>query len=157
MTIRRAPVMVMIPPPMIYAAVFAVGLLANRLAPWSPRWMAGEAVHWCGWVLVALGAVLAAASVGLFRLRRTTLNPAGQPAMLVTSGPFALSRNPMYVALTVEYLGAALAFGQAWPLPLLAVPLAVVNFAVIPFEEARMAGTFGEAYAEYRRRVRRWV
>lgn len=48
---------------------------------------------------------------GLFVLRRTTLNPVGQPALFVASGAYAWTRNPMYVGVTLVYLGAALALG----------------------------------------------
>jgi protein-S-isoprenylcysteine O-methyltransferase Ste14 len=90
-------------------------------------------------------------------LRRTTLHPTGQPARLVVSGAHARSRNPMYLSLAVVYVGLALALGRAWPLALVIVPWASMNWVVIPFEEARLRETFGEDYADYCRRVRRWI
>ena len=61
--------------------------------------MAG--VHWAGWALAVAGFLLAFAAAGRFVFRRTTLNPARQPAHLVVSGAHAWSRNPMYLALTI--------------------------------------------------------
>jgi len=55
------------------------------------------------------------------------------------------------------YLGAALALGKLWPLVLVVLPWATTNWIVIPFEEARLRNTFGQAYVDYCRRVRRWV
>jgi protein-S-isoprenylcysteine O-methyltransferase Ste14 len=95
--------------------------------------------------------------VGRFVLQRTTLHPTGQPARLVVNGPHARSRNPMYLSLTVVYVGLALAIGRAWPLALAVLPWASMNWAVIPFEEARLRETFGQAYVDYCRRVRRWI
>ena len=90
-------------------------------------------------------------------LRRTTLDPTGEPARLVVNGAHAWSRNPMYLSLTVVYIGLALALGRAWPLILVPVPWACMNWGVIPFEEGRLTETFGEAYVDYCRRVRRWI
>ena len=101
--------------------------------------------------------VLAAAAAGRFVLRRTTLNPIGEPSRLVASGAHAWSRNPMYLALTVVYIGLALSIGRAWPLILVVLPWASMNWAVIPFEEARLSATFGQDFADYCRRVRRWI
>ena len=86
------------------------------------------------------------AAAGRFVLRGTTLHPTGQPARLVVSGAHAWSRNPMYLSLTVIYVGLALALGRAWPLVLVVLPWASMNWAVIPFEEARLRETFGEDY-----------
>jgi len=147
----------LIPPPILYAVTFAAGMGLERLATWAPAWTRAPALHGLGWVLAGCGAVLALASAGMFGLRRTTLKPWGRAAQLVDSGPFALSRNPMYVSLTLAYLGLALGLGKFWPLVLLILPVAVMNAVVIPFEEARMRDAFGQSYADYCRRVRRWV
>ena len=90
-------------------------------------------------------------------LRGTTLNPAGQPARLVVNGAHGWSRNPMYLSLTIIYAGLALALGRAWPLVLVILPWASMNWIVIPFEETRLRETFGQDYADYCRRVRRWI
>ena len=90
-------------------------------------------------------------------VRRTTLNPAGQPAHLVVTGAHAWSRNPMYLALTLIYVGLAPALGEAWPLILVVLPWAAMNWVVIPFEEARLRETFAQTYVDYCRRVRRWI
>jgi len=100
---------------------------------------------------------MAASSVGLFAFRRTTLNPAGQPAKLITSGAYRWSRNPIYVGLTLIYVGAALVLGQVWTLLLLAPPWTAMNWVVIPFEEARLRVAFGQPYVDYCRQVRRWI
>lgn len=93
-----------------------------------------------------------------FRLANTQLLP-NSPVnnSLVTGGIFALTRNPMYLAMTVFALGGALWFGR---IPMLAAPLlmfAVANWVFIPFEEAKMRRQFGEAFDAYCKRVRRWI
>jgi len=153
----RPPLLLLIPPPILYAAFFGVGLALDRLAPWSPSWMQGGLAHWIGSLCLLASAIFGVASLGLFGLRRTTVIPQGHPARLVTEGPFAISRNPMYVALTLLYCGAAILIARAWPLLLAVGPVAVMQLVVIPFEERRMSEAFGQAYADYCRRVRRWL
>ncbi len=157
MASRHAPILAIIPPPAQYALTFLVGIGLDRLMPWRPAWMAIGAVQWAGLALAVAGCSLAAAAAGRFVLRRTTLHPTGQPVRLVISGPHAWSRNSMYLSLTVVYVGLALAVGRAWPLVLAVVPCASMNWAVIPFEEARLRETFGQDYVDYCRRVRRWI
>jgi protein-S-isoprenylcysteine O-methyltransferase Ste14 len=154
---RRAPIPAIIPPPAQFAVTFLVGIGLDRLIPWRPAWMAIGGAHWAGLALTVAGCSLAVAAAGRFVLRGTTLHPTGQPARLVVSGAHAWSRNPMYLSLTVVYVGLALALGRAWPLVLVILPWALMNWAVIPFEEARLRETFGEDYADYCRRVRRWI
>jgi protein-S-isoprenylcysteine O-methyltransferase Ste14 len=153
----RRPLLLLIPPPILYAAFFGVGLVLDRLAPWSPTWMQSEPARWIGGLATVAAAVLGPASLGLFWLRRTTVIPHGDPARLVTDGPFAISRNPMYVALTLLYCGAAILMARAWPLALAIGPVAVMQRVIIPFEERRLGEAFGRAYADYCRRVRRWL
>ena len=137
--------------------MFLVGIGLDWFAPWRPSWAATNGARWAGLVLVVAGCALSAAAAGRFVLRRTTLHPTGQPARLVVSGAHAWSRNPMYLALTAVYVGLALALGRAWPLILVVLPWASMNWVTIPFEEARLRETFGSDYADYCRSVRRWI
>ncbi len=157
MASRHAPLLAIIPPPAQFALTFLVGIGLDWLMPWRPVWMAMGGVRWAGLVLVVAGCALTAAAAGRFVLQRTTLHPAGQPARLVVNGAHAWSRNPMYLSLTVIYIGLALALGRTWPLALVILPCASMNWAVIPFEEARLRETFGGDYVDYCRRVRRWI
>ncbi len=154
---RRRPFLLLIPPPVLYAAVFGVGLSLDRLVPWSPHWMESEPARWIGWLCAIAAAVLGLASLSLFGLHGTTVIPQNRPTRLVTGGPFAISRNPMYIALTLAYCAAAVLTARAWPLVVLPIPLCVIDRVVIPFEERRMHEVFGAAYADYCRRVRRWL
>jgi protein-S-isoprenylcysteine O-methyltransferase Ste14 len=153
----RSPVLAKIPPPVQFALAFLVGIGLDRLMPWRPAWMAMQITHWAGFALTLFGCSLAAAAAGRFVLRRTTLHPTGEPAHLVVAGAHAWSRNPMYLSLTVVYVGLALTLGRSWPLILVVLPWASMNWVVIPFEEARLSEIFGEDYAAYCRRVRRWI
>ena len=76
---------------------------------------------------------------------------------VVDAGPYRFSRNPMYVGLTVGYVGVALVINVAWPIVLLPVVLVAVTMAVIAREERYMLARFGPAYEAYCARVRRWL
>jgi protein-S-isoprenylcysteine O-methyltransferase Ste14 len=81
-----------------------------------------------------------------------------QPARaLVTHGVYAHSRNPMYVGLTIAYLGGVLATGSVWALLLLPVALFALLRLVIRREERHLSERFPTEYAAYCAEVRRWL
>lgn len=153
----RSPWLV-IPPPLLFALAIVAGVLLNRRMPFPiGSGYVQTAVWWVGLIVLLAGVVLAPGSVALFARRRTTVIPHARASALVTSGPYRLTRNPMYVGLTLVVLGVALLANTFWPLPLLALPLWVLQTKVIPYEERMMADTFGVEYAAYQARVRRWL
>jgi len=113
--------------------------------------------QWLGIVPVAVGVAIAVVAAGLFRKAGTNIIPLTESSALVTDGPFAFSRNPMYLSMTVALLGVAMLLNSG--LPFLAVPVfvTVLFYRFIRHEEALMAETFGEAYLAYKSAVRRWV
>jgi protein-S-isoprenylcysteine O-methyltransferase Ste14 len=100
---------------------------------------------------------LLAPAPALFLLRHTTIIPHADAKTLITGGPYRFTRNPMYLALTIGYVGAALAMNALGPLLLLSVPLWVLEKKTIPFEEANLTRIFGDEYRAYQQRVRRWI
>jgi len=151
----KASRLIAVPAPILCVLAFGSGLIVDHFARWHPSWI--EPLHFFGWALIAGGLVLGPGSAILFALKRTTLNPGGQPSRLVTSGTFKISRNPMYLGLAVTYVGAAIAFNRPWAIVLLPLPLLLLNWVIIPFEESRLDHTFGVEFRAYRQRVRRWL
>jgi protein-S-isoprenylcysteine O-methyltransferase Ste14 len=149
--------MLKLPPPiwtMIFLALAAAGSWAlgwPRIG-WPPQHMAvGTAIFFAGWVMPVW-------AFRVFRAEGTDVDPMSDTnRVLVVRGPYRLTRNPMYLGLTIAALGMAIVVGS-WPM--LAAPPAVfltANFVHIPFEEAKMRRQFGETYDAYVRRVRRWI
>ena len=110
-----------------------------------------------GGTLFAAGAVIAGWALVIFRKNRTTTVPGKSSAKLVTWGPYRFTRNPMYVGLTCAYLGEAGLLKQIWPVLVLPLTIAYLNWTVVPVEEGRLRGDFHEQYDQYRIRVRRWI
>jgi protein-S-isoprenylcysteine O-methyltransferase Ste14 len=148
----------LIPPPLLFAGAFVAGTLLQHVAPLALLPSAWSALgQGMGVLLIGLGGALALGCVGLFAQARTTIIPHGHAHRLVTYGPYRLTRNPMYVALTLVYLGVTALTNSFWPLPWLALPLWVLQTKVIPFEEQTLTGLFGSRYTAYSAQVRRWL
>jgi protein-S-isoprenylcysteine O-methyltransferase Ste14 len=92
-----------------------------------------------------------------FLINRTTIIPHRRASTFVQRGPYRWTRNPMYVALTLIYLGICSLTASVWPLLFLPVPLLFLNRLVIPMEERHMEEVFGAQYLAYKTRVRRWL
>jgi protein-S-isoprenylcysteine O-methyltransferase Ste14 len=146
-----------IPPPLLFVGAFLLGWLIHLRMPLRFAAAPTPFTRSAGTVVVLLGLALLATCMALFLRARTTIIPHHEASRLVGVGPYRFSRNPMYVGLTVVYVGLALRVNSLWPLLLLPLPLAVLHLVVIPTEERILAGALGTEYEAYRRRVRRWV
>ena len=145
-------------PPLLFLAALLLGLGLDRLATIPFNVPGGEPVRWMlASALILIGIALAAAGVRNFS-RAATPVPSTRPArMLVTTGIHGLSRNPIYVGMFLLYIGIGVAARSAWVL-VLAAPLAVtMRYGVVAREEAYLERRFGDAYRDYRARVRRWL
>jgi len=111
-----------------------------------------------GIALIVLGIAFSGWARLTFRVQRAEIYPWSEAhSAFVASGPFKITRNPMYLGLCVTGVGAALVAGT-WLMWLVPVVLFVLdNFVIIPYEERSMERTFGDSYREYKARVRRWI
>ena len=148
--------MLKLPPP-FWALAYILIAVAASYAIGSTR-IPGLPLVWPGVVLIVLGIGLSVTAAMLFRREGTEINPTS-PAnrKLVTSGPFRLTRNPMYLGLVVVSLGIALWVG-AWPMFLAPIAIfATANWVHIPFEEEKMGRQFGASFDAYASKTRRWI
>jgi protein-S-isoprenylcysteine O-methyltransferase Ste14 len=142
-------------PPMLYGGAFALGV--------GPRWLWPEPVLpsvisvGIGMTLLCSGAALAVWGNHALREAGTNANPSLPTTTLVVTGPFAFSRNPLYVARTLLYVGLALTMNMLWTLVTLLPLLVVMHYGVIRREERYLEAKFGSAYRRYRTTVRRWL
>lgn len=137
------------PVPEAHLLLLAAGVVMNRLMP--ARLGRGGVFRRAGWPLIAVGigaAIWATRAAGGVDLE--------QPSRLVTQGPYARSRHPMYLGWTLIYLGVALVTANLWLLWLLPA-LAWLVDGEADREERRLQEAFGGEYEEYRFRVRRYL
>lgn len=146
------------PPPFVFVAAFLIGMALDR---WVMEFRLGNAgrpvLLVAGWLLIALGLGVMLSAIWTFTRARTSVLPFRPATAMVTSGPYRLSRNPMYVGLTLLYVGLSLLAGMAWPLVMLPLALWALTALVIRREEQYLGSAFGAEYAAYRQRVRRWI
>ena len=110
-----------------------------------------------GILLLTGGVALVLWTWSFMKAAATTLRPGEQSSFLLTSGPFRISRNPMYLGALLAVLGESVLMGS---LASLLIPVGYfvgVDQFVARYEEIPMAAQFGDAYHEYARRVRRWL
>jgi protein-S-isoprenylcysteine O-methyltransferase Ste14 len=141
-------------PPLIYGVPLAATLVADRLLC-KKRLPPAFQVLSLGFFAAAASVVVP--SVTHFRKAGTAIDPYEPTTALIESGPFAHTRNPLYLGLTLTYIGIALAFRARLPLRALPLILAVMNSGVIRREERYLERKFGEKYGDYKQRVPRWL
>jgi protein-S-isoprenylcysteine O-methyltransferase Ste14 len=131
-----------------------VGFLASGMLhlarPWrlpGSRWLYNSV----GWTLLGAGVVISASAV-----RAASDVDLERPSTLICTGPYAISRNPMYIGWTLFYLGGALITRNTWMVASLPVVAGVIHRDVLR-EELKLEGAFGEDYVRYRKVVRRYL
>ena len=145
-------------PPLLYLACLISGLVLDHVLPLPLTVPQSALLRWtAGGGLMLLGVAIMVAGVRNFS-RAATPVPSNQPVRaLVTTGIHGWSRNPIYVGMFLVYAGIGLAARSAWIL-VLTLPLAIaLRYGVVAREEAYLERRFGDAYREYKARVRRWL
>jgi protein-S-isoprenylcysteine O-methyltransferase Ste14 len=145
-------------PPIIYVVAAAIAVVLHWQLPLA--WPQGAAML----LLAATGLCLICAAIALdivtffaFRRNRTTIMPNRGATALITDGPFAKTRNPIYLGNTMLVMGAGLLTGMLWLV--LAGPLAaaLVQKLAIEREERHLAARFGTAWKAYAANTPRWL
>lgn len=136
-----------------------IPLLAGLLLTWvaGDPWGRSRAATGLGWVLLAGFAVWNGWALVAMGRHGTGLLPGEPSTTVLDRGPFALSRNPLYVGLLVASAGVALLAGSLWALLALPVEWALLRWGAVLPEERYLSAKFGDTYDDYRARVRRWL
>jgi protein-S-isoprenylcysteine O-methyltransferase Ste14 len=143
-------------PPAAPLATIAAGVILDRLVPLGPD--LGVSVRVLGAVLVvgAIG-VLGAWSAFLIRRSGQSENPWKPTTGVIQTGPFRVTRNPMYLQMVLGCVGFGLALSNMWILLLTPVCAGLLHALAILPEEAYLERKFGPEYRAYKARVRRWI
>ena len=124
------------------------------LVPWR---LFGPSGQWVGAALIGLGLALMGVAAGQMILRRTTVIPKTDPAVLMTGGLFRLSRNPIYLGDALILAGAILWWDVPHGVPVLIGFMALIQHRFIMDEEARLRRAFGPAYQAWSQKTGRWI
>lgn len=150
---------VIIRPPLLLIATLAVGLVLDHVLPIPvsiPR--EGAFLHrLIPASLALLGIALAFAGIRNL-VRAGTPVPTTQPTRsLVTTGIHGWTRNPIYLGMTIFYIAIGIAVRSPWVIGLIVPLQLILRYGVIAREERYLAEAFGDIYADYKARVRRWI
>jgi protein-S-isoprenylcysteine O-methyltransferase Ste14 len=149
---------VAIKPPFLFLGALVLGCLLTLVVPLGPGLgQANTLAFIVGLTFVLIGIALAALSVRRFHLAGTSIVPGEPSTALVESGPYAFTRNPIYIGFVLAYFGLAIMLTSLWVLLLLIPVLAILQRGVVEREEAYLERQFGEAYRKYQARVPRWL
>jgi len=143
-------------PPLIYLLAFVLGILLHFLR--------GVQIATNFNIVLLVGAPLIILAIVLMIWALQTFKKAGEDKdvrtathSIVTSGPFAFTRNPMYLAMIILYVGFAIIINTLWPFLFLPIVIIIMYYGVILREEKYLEKKFGDKYIEYKKRVRRWI
>lgn len=143
----------MLPP--TYFLLALVAMAGLRIALPGPRLFHGGWWWMAGVVLIVLSVWIELWADGLFKRVGTEVKPFRASSTLVVEGPFRFSRNPMYLGMVGILTGLAILAGTLTPLLVVVLLAWLLTVRFIIPEERHMEEQFGEAYREYRARVRR--
>lgn len=113
--------------------------------------------NYLGFGLIIFGIIINLWTDSLFKKKQTTVKPYEMPNFFVTSGPFKLSRHPMYLGMMSILLGVAIFLGSLIIFAFPIIFIVIMEKRFIPLEEKNFETKFGNQYVDYKKRVRRWI
>jgi protein-S-isoprenylcysteine O-methyltransferase Ste14 len=147
---------VCVPPPVFYSVALAIGIALEYLL-WPIPVLGAPSKYVVAAVLIIASILIMPSVLRRFRRAATPFDVRKAAASLITDGPYRFSRNPVYVSLTMLYLGIGILLDNGWVLILVIPVILVMDVWVIRREERHLEAKFGEQYLRYKAVVRRWV
>jgi protein-S-isoprenylcysteine O-methyltransferase Ste14 len=142
----------------VFGIPFLIGLALQWLAPLS----VDQGIF--RQILLAVGIALIAAGVGLVVFARRefahygqSMEPGHPIGRIVDTGVFSISRNPLYLGITITLAGIAFVFNVLWVLVLTIPAVILCHYVLIAPEERYLKNKFGHEYLAYAESVRRWI
>ncbi|MGE5443768.1 MAG: methyltransferase family protein [Ignavibacteriales bacterium] len=144
------------PLPLVYFLLAIAFMLALHFV--LPLW---KWLHWpwnlTGVVPITAGLVIILIADRQFKTPGTTVKPFHLSSRLVTDGMFRYTRNPMYLGMVIILLGMGICLASITPPIVVPVFIYIITVKFIRAEERSLEQQFGQAYTEYRSRVRQWI
>lgn len=146
---------VRIPPPLCFAAflLLGIGLQSNWIAGvFGPPLYLG-----IGGIIFTAGAYVILIEAIRHRKSGSNVEPWKPTTVILSTGFYKYSRNPIYVGMVIAYVGVTIAAMSWAAFLLLPLPILIVRVHVIAREEAYLESKFGTQYLDYKKQVRRWI
>jgi protein-S-isoprenylcysteine O-methyltransferase Ste14 len=115
------------------------------------------AINLLGMIPLVIGIVFNLWTDIQFKRNNTTVKPDEIPSTLIISGPFALSRHPMYLGMSLILFGEAILLGSLGSFLIPFLFIIIIEKFFIPFEERTLITWFPEEYSTYQKRKRKWI
>jgi len=142
---------------LVFATVITLFVIA---ALFTDIWLKLPSISFPPWTIIiaaiflAPGIIFYALTIANFQHARGTPVPVNPPRMLIVSGLYAYSRNPMLTALYLIFLGAGIAMGSlSFTVFYTPVFILINTIYIKKIEEREMELKFGQAYLDYKKRV----
>lgn len=145
-------------PPLLTVGMLLLCGLLDRFLPlgWEPEEVT-DFMRWTGALLIVAAISIDVWALVTFRKHHANIMPHRAATSLITTGPFAHSRNPIYLANVILVTGFAFALGSRWFLFGAVALFFLLQQLAIVREERHMAANFPETWPDYQRLVRRWI
>ncbi|CAM3241941.1 methyltransferase family protein [Shewanella violacea] len=146
---------VRIPPPLVFIFFILCALGLDWLCPLDIHFPL--ALAYSGLAITILGVMALLYLAMLFKRVNTNIEPWKSTSTIITTGIYAYSRNPIYLAFCTIPLGLGLFFSHVWLMLSVFPSCIAVYFLAIRAEEAYLTEKFADEYLAYLSRVRRWL
>jgi len=143
------------PPPLIYLLLMLVAYGAHYLWPLGIGGLPG--LEYFGLALVVLGLGIVILLSRSFKRARTSIEPWKPTTTIISTGIYAYSRNPIYVAFCLVPIGTGIFLNSFWILVSFIPSVILVYYIAIKKEEQYLEDKFGDEYVQYKSKVRRWL
>jgi protein-S-isoprenylcysteine O-methyltransferase Ste14 len=142
-------------PPVYFFAACAAMVACHVLSPVVR--VLSPPITYAGVALIVAGFALALIANHRFVRAGTTVKPFERSSAVVSDGPFRYGRNPMYLGMFVALFGLFVLLGTLSSIVVIPVFYGIIVTRFVRREERHMEEQFGDAYLDYKRRVRRWL
>jgi len=146
---------VLIFPPLLYLLVLSTGIIVSYFFP--QHFINFSIAMPIGIIFSITGITTLILAATLFRKNKNPVNPSGSTQLIICSGIYKYTRNPMYLSLTLIFIGISIITNSWFSFVLLLPLLLICQKGIIEREEKYLTRKFGDEYLKYKAKVRRWI
>lgn len=154
---RKVHFSAVLPPSLICLGAISAGIILHEVWPLGVLQQLVLLRLIIGIAFVLVGIVLTVSSIRAFRHAGEKTSQRASTVKIVQTGPYRVSRNPMYVAYVIISMGIAIVLGNGWIMFLMVPAILLIHAGVVRREEHYLRAKFGDEFKRYRLQVRRWL